>query len=723
MTVYLSPLAGAGWQFSDNNGEPLTGGKLHTYLAGTSTPAATYTSIGGGTPNTNPVVLDAAGRTESEIWLTAGATYKFVLADSNDVVIGTYDNIAGINDFDASGTSIYSDLANTTDVTKGDALIGFRQSNASGALTGAVGRTVHQKFQETVSVRDFGAVGDGATDDTTAFTLAVAAVATSGAGLYVPAGTYKITNVIASTGHLNMFGDGESSILDFSGTTSSASGITVSGDLTQIEAISSASLYGSTVVFASAPSLVTGDVFVIYDRVDYSWNAARAYYRAGEWCQCRSVDGVNARLTNPLYDGYTAADVDVYRLESNTVSFRNLRVVGGSGIGGLIKVSLCDRPVFENVSGYNENYQVVEIDRCYRVAVDNCNLYNKGTTSDDYGLVISNCQNFRVTGGDFYGRRHAIAIGGGDAAGAVTNRNLRIIGATLSNDLLSGIASADFHGNVQDCYYQDCTIYNGASWSGMDVGYDNCTIYAMYGGMCIYSAEIKGGELYARNCTFITAGDPWTVSRGIIDVGGNSAAISSGTTKTVNLIVENCFVRAPGASSSTDFMIVANNSSLVDVNIKIDGLTAECSAMGSVLRTKVESGNAYSQAIIVDNISNFPSGTYLHVPQVIAGKSYGDKPQRMMRQSGVVDMTAASGTAYTIASPINYKYPYPRSPVSQATTGGETTFLYNGNRVVWGGIYQRTESYIRPLIESGDATNWTSTSTVTLNWTVGIEEV
>jgi hypothetical protein len=67
------------------------------------------------------------------------------------------DNIPGIND----SALFYADLANTTDVTKGDALVGFRQSNPSGALLGAVGKTVHQKFQQYINVQDFGARGDG----------------------------------------------------------------------------------------------------------------------------------------------------------------------------------------------------------------------------------------------------------------------------------------------------------------------------------------------------------------------------------------------------------------------------------------------------------------------------------------------------------------------------------------------------------------------------------
>ena len=99
MAVNLSPVGGVAAQFFTNTGAVLTGGKLYTYIAGTTTPAATYTSSLGVTAQPNPIVLDAAGRVPNsgEIWLTDGIIYKFVLKDSNDVTIATYDNITGIN--------------------------------------------------------------------------------------------------------------------------------------------------------------------------------------------------------------------------------------------------------------------------------------------------------------------------------------------------------------------------------------------------------------------------------------------------------------------------------------------------------------------------------------------------------------------------------------------------------------------------------------------------
>lgn len=78
-------------QFFDINGEPLVGGKVYTYEAGTTTPLVTYTDNTGTAANPNPVILNARG--EAPIWLGA-SVYKFKLADANDVEIWTVDYIS-----------------------------------------------------------------------------------------------------------------------------------------------------------------------------------------------------------------------------------------------------------------------------------------------------------------------------------------------------------------------------------------------------------------------------------------------------------------------------------------------------------------------------------------------------------------------------------------------------------------------------------------------------
>ena len=88
-------------QFFESNGEPLVGGKLYTYAAGTSSPLATYTDSTGNTANANPVILDSRG--EANVWL-GPSRYKWVLYDADDVLIWSVDGIG--TSFAAQSTAI-----------------------------------------------------------------------------------------------------------------------------------------------------------------------------------------------------------------------------------------------------------------------------------------------------------------------------------------------------------------------------------------------------------------------------------------------------------------------------------------------------------------------------------------------------------------------------------------------------------------------------------------
>jgi hypothetical protein len=80
--------------------------------------------------------------------------------------------------------------------------------------TGAVTRTIQGKLRETVSVTDFGAVGDGVTDDTAAIQAALNAALAAGGGAVtlVRGSTYKVTSKISIQSNCGLLGDGTSTI-------------------------------------------------------------------------------------------------------------------------------------------------------------------------------------------------------------------------------------------------------------------------------------------------------------------------------------------------------------------------------------------------------------------------------------------------------------------------------------------------------------------------------
>lgn len=92
-------------KFTDDDGNPLNGGKIYTYLAGTNTPLATYTDYGALTQNTNPIILDDTGYAPIRL---AKASYKFVVKDADDNLLLTVDNVNSIAYEISAGTSSQS---------------------------------------------------------------------------------------------------------------------------------------------------------------------------------------------------------------------------------------------------------------------------------------------------------------------------------------------------------------------------------------------------------------------------------------------------------------------------------------------------------------------------------------------------------------------------------------------------------------------------------------
>ena len=78
----------AGLRHPDTD-EPLTGGKVYSYAAGTTTPKALYTDAGLTTPAANPVVLTAYGQAN----VYGSGKYKLVIKDTDDVTPLTLDNL------------------------------------------------------------------------------------------------------------------------------------------------------------------------------------------------------------------------------------------------------------------------------------------------------------------------------------------------------------------------------------------------------------------------------------------------------------------------------------------------------------------------------------------------------------------------------------------------------------------------------------------------------
>lgn len=182
-------------QFFDNNGDPLAGGLVYTYTAGTTTPKATYTDQGALTPNANPVVLDSAGR--ASIWVSG--SYKIVVKTSAGVTISTDDNVTSFSSGAVSSAVTDSGfvIQNASDLTK------QVQFSASSITTGTTSTITIPNGNGTMVTTAPGSSGNVLTSNGSAW---VSSAPSSG-------GWVKIKTVTASSSATIDFVNGASSVV------------------------------------------------------------------------------------------------------------------------------------------------------------------------------------------------------------------------------------------------------------------------------------------------------------------------------------------------------------------------------------------------------------------------------------------------------------------------------------------------------------------------------
>lgn len=472
MTVFLSAFGGVGAQFFDNNGTILSGGKIYTYAAGTTTPLATYTSSSGGTPHANPIVLDSAGRVPGgELWITAGVGYKFVLETALGVLIGTYDDVTS----ETAATSILTPSGYTTATNvqtafdnlgsnTGTGYVGFLQSGTS-----ATARSALAKLRDVLCVKDFGAVGDGVADDTAAMTAAIVAALAQRRALYLPGGVYKITSVITVTmpnpavgpmatnyfAQLTMYGDG---FADTEVRCSSNGFLNIIGS-SQQHSID----FQNFAVTAAAPNNGTA----------ITMNCT-AYPFFGEWTaksrinlHFRGSDGLN----NVFYWTVAVEAVDWSNIDFSGSMFDGASTPAGTGV--VTRATAHSMPfvcVFDFIGchfrflGIGYNYgtgsQTANLDACF-FAMCQTQVYAPPGGANHQGLSITNCESFELGTGDgvylacevpnfvFIGNRWAVSAGARgvalDVAGQFTICNNQFFPDTTPNTATSAI---DIDGTV-----------------------------------------------------------------------------------------------------------------------------------------------------------------------------------------------------------------------------------------------------------------------------------
>lgn len=460
---------------------------------------------------------------QKNTYSTSGTTLTFTQAP----VAGT-NNIEVVNFVMTNVTSVNSDFVNYVP-----------------AGVGAVARTGTQKFAESISVKDFGAVGDGVVDDTVAIQAAITAAANK--ALYFPAGTYKVTQTLVVSGNVHVFGSGiGSTVIDGSSITSGFVIQFTGPALSLIGTVSSANI-GTTLVTMSAPpspALSANDVIILWNPTSYSWSGARAYYKQGEFCTVQSVAGSSVNVVGALYDTYTgASNVYVMPRQSASLSLLSIKSPTTYGVAetGAIEFRQIVNGRMSDVAVFGGTNTSVNIAQCYGFSMTGVQVSDNllDDAGDDYGITIANCQDVDLTNCkvDIHGS-HALTIGGGPQTGTVVSRAIRVDNCSLSAAL--GTA-ADTHGIAEFCSYTNCMLSRGALLGGDHITVRNCDIRGQAAtAELVRMYEMKGCNLTLDGNTMelsdstassiLIQTNTYTTLGGLVDISGNTILARNGST-------------------------------------------------------------------------------------------------------------------------------------------------------------------------------------------------
>ena len=344
------------------------------------------------------------------------------------------------------------------------------------ALTKAHNRMIEGA---AVNVLDYGATGDGTTDDTAAIQAAINA----GGAVYLPAGTYSVTGITLDD-NLDMYGDGPDTIILGDGNTSvitasSKSYFTlrdmtvkrtngVSGSPTnQTVVLTSCSWFlVDNVIFDGTSSTYGGYLFV-RGAFNATINGCRFINKAafamtssdettgGTW-------SANCVISNCIKEGGASQGMNLYYVRNTT--FDNCVSYGSTstyGCGFVIEYE-CENIAVNNCVAYDNTRDgfYIEGNVAYgvrNVTLTNCTAYNNG----EAGLNLdANFDKISVIGGTYRDNVTTFAAGTGNGIMAASNVSLTVTGALITGNTGNGIR---WYGTpFQGCFSGNVIKGNGA---------------------------------------------------------------------------------------------------------------------------------------------------------------------------------------------------------------------------------------------------------------------
>ena len=416
---------------------------------------------------------------------------------------------------------------------------------------GAVESTVQKKLQESVSVKDFGAIGDGVTDDTAAINTAVTAAA--GKALFFPSGTYLTTTGInyTATSPINIYGSGPGSVIKFTGTTGAAIYITGTPGVTNASLIISDLKVTTGSNTAQAGIWLYGiavySVHDVYVMGNFSYGVRFSAAQQGEYSggQIQAINGVlfedvGAVSSNACDFHGVSLFCDTTNITFNCTSYED-SYINGNHLAGANGIAILNSGTgtINIVGNHIENNDAGATNYGIKVFAGRANIVNNNIPANpNLGIILVSSNLVLIDGNAIAG---GINIGSGSAATLVTN-NAIFGGITNASSTSNFLNNRDNSGNPID-------IASKISSNKLTVESTNTTP----GLIADFRANQSYGGRWGINVQGSGAYVPYVSFNGGPGVGGYSTTVSLYTDVTASPVVSGYLTTyfAPGTDNIT----------------------------------------------------------------------------------------------------------------------------------------------------------------------------
>lgn len=310
-----------------------------------------------------------------------------------------------------------AEIANFRSV--GDAVLRSDLAGAGGAqLVEYRGRTVYDRLGDVVSVKDFGAVGDGVANDT----AAVQAALTAGAGKTVsfPPATYKLTaltvpantTIIATGATLDFSAAGDITALTF------GAGVSMQGGKIQGPGGATFQNSGIAILAGGTPNHPAAPSYVEAPKIDGVW--IDGFANTGIQLQyCKDGHVKNCRITDM---GYAAVfGISVHRVD---ITGNRIDIVGGVGAPDSYGITVSHWDAYSLTSGPSSS---------------NCHIADNTISNVAWEAIDTHSGSSLIINGNIiYSCRYGIAVVAGDTLGVAERGSQDVV---VANNQISGIGT------------------------------------------------------------------------------------------------------------------------------------------------------------------------------------------------------------------------------------------------------------------------------------------